>query len=157
MVDNPNIRTTLPAGVDIVSDDPDERVSVLHARRTTENSWHERDVMGAIERESLQWWNEQNEEQQKSVIVIVRDILLKMIEDPTMWLPVSVVTQSDERLDIFFSIHLSEIDQEVIRRRVETEEDMIRRRGELVDLRDKRRQVAEDDAPTLEPPGGDEP
>lgn len=120
----------------VIKADPSDRVVLITARHIpSEQSWHTKDVLATLEQDSMSWWNNQPEESQAALVVLTRDCLVRMIEDPAMWLPTSIVPRSDERLDIFINIHFAEMDEEVVRRRVETEDEMTARRDSLVGLR----------------------
>lgn len=122
----------------IVKKDPSDRVMLISARHIPPaESWHTKDVLAQLEQDSMSWWNAQPDESQQALVVLIRDCLVRMIEDPAMWLPTSIVPRTDERLDIFINIHFAEMDDEVVRRRVETEDEMTQRRDDLVGLRGK--------------------
>jgi hypothetical protein len=102
--------------------------------------WRSKEEVAQKERESRQFWADIPDTNRQAILVLVRDALLRLIEDPDVWVPTSVEPKSGNRLDVFVSIHLAEVDEEVLRRRVETERmiaetttDLVKLRGELTD------------------------
>jgi len=96
--------------------------------------WHSKEEVAKLEQASLKFWNELDDEQRQAVVVLVRDALLRLIEDPDLWIPTSLEPKSNNRLDLYLNIHFAEIDEEVVRRRVETEREIYRTREDLVTL-----------------------
>lgn len=96
--------------------------------------WHSKEEVAKLEQSSLKFWNELEDEQRQAVVVLVRDALLRLIEDPDLWIPTSLEPKSNNRLDLYLNIHFAEIDEEVVRRRVETEREIYRTREDLVTL-----------------------
>lgn len=99
--------------------------------------WYTKEQVAAAEQESLQYWDKLKDPQRQAVIVLIRDALLRLVESPDLWIPTSLEPRSNNRLDMFLNIHFAEIDDEVVRRRVETEEEIFRSRNDLVALRDE--------------------
>jgi hypothetical protein len=102
--------------------------------------WRSKDDIAQKERDSRKFWTDLTDPQRQAMIVLVRDALLRLIEDPDVWVPTSIEPSSGNRLDVWISIHLAEVDEEVLRRRVETERaidhaqrDLVALRGELQD------------------------
>lgn len=116
-----------------------ERTVTLTARHIAPGDpWRSKEEVAQKERESRQFWADIPDENRQAVLVLVRDALLRLIEDPDVWVPTSIEPKSGNRLDVFISIHLAEVDEEVLRRRVETERmisetttDLVALRGEL--------------------------
>lgn len=122
------------------------RKVTLEARHIGANEqWHTKEQVAAMEQASLKFWNDLDDEHRQAVIVLVRDALLRLIEDPDLWIPTSLEPKSNNRLDLYLNIHFAEIDDEVVRRRVETEKEVYRTREDLVTLRDEL--VTDEDAP----------
>lgn len=120
------------------------RKVTLEARHVAPGeTWHTKEAVAAMEQASLKFWNELDDEHRQAVTVLVRDALLRLIEDPDLWIPTSLEPKSNNRLDLYLNIHFAEIDEEVVRRRVETEREVYRTREDLVTLRDEL--VVEDD------------
>lgn len=118
----------------------DDRVRkvVLEASTIAPNDpWRSKEQVAALEQASLKFWNDLDDEKRQAVIVLVRDALLRLIEDPDLWIPTSLEPKSNNRLDLYLNIHFAEIDEEVVRRRVETEREIYRTREDLVTLRDE--------------------
>lgn len=112
--------------------------------------WRSKEEVAQKERESRQFWANIPDENRQAILVLVRDALLRLIEDPDVWVPTSIEPKSGNRLDVFVSIHLAEVDEEVLRRRVETERmisetttDLVALRGELTDEEQAAREAAE--------------
>lgn len=99
-----------------------------------DDKWHTKEEVAELEQASLKWWTESDDEQRQAVIVLARDALMRLIDDPDMWIPVSLEPKSGNRVDLFISIHFAEIDGEVVRRRVETEREIVHAREDLVKL-----------------------
>lgn len=96
--------------------------------------WHTKEEIAALEQASLKFWNELEDDNRQAVVVLTRDALLRLIEDTDLWIPTSVEPKSGNRLDLYIAIHFAEIDEEVVRRRVETEREIYRTREDLVAL-----------------------
>lgn len=98
------------------------------------DEWHSKEEIAEAERQSLASWKGLADEQRQALAVITRDSLLRLLEDPNGWIPTSMVPKTGNRFDIYISINLAEVDDEVIRRRVETERLMLETRDDLVTL-----------------------
>lgn len=117
-------------------DSETERTIQLHARHIAPGEvWRSKDEVAEKERESRKFWADIPDENRQAILVLTRDALLRLIEDPDVWVPTSVEPKSGHRLDIFISIHLAEVDEEVLRRRVETEKMIADTTTDLVALR----------------------
>lgn len=117
--------------------EPDNRTIhiEIQARHITEGDpWLSKDEIARLEQEGLKYWNDTSEEARQAVIVLCRDALLRLIEDPDLWIPTSVTPQSGNRLGVWIMMHLAEVDDEVVRRRVETERELHNTREDLVAL-----------------------
>lgn len=112
----------------------DERVTEIRARRV-DGEWLSKDDVAEQERRSRKLWDSINDEQRQSILVLVRDSLLRLIEDPEIWVPTSLEPRSGERMDLWISISMSEIDEEVLRRRLETEREISAATTDLVQLK----------------------
>lgn len=97
-------------------------------------TWHTKEEIAALEQASLKFWNELDDDKRQAVVVLVRDGLLRLIEDTDLWIPTSMEPKSGNRLDLYISLHFAEIDEEVVRRRVETEREIYQTREDLVAL-----------------------
>lgn len=104
-----------------------------------EDEWHTKEQIAETERLSLQAWKELDDEQRQALSVITRDSLLRLLEDPDGWIPTSMLPKTGHRFDLYISINLAEVDDEVIRRRVETERQMLETREDLQVLHDETR------------------
>ncbi len=96
--------------------------------------WHSKEEIAALEQASLKFWNELEDDNRQAVVVLTRDALLRLIEGTDLWIPTSLEPKSGNRLDLYISIHFAEIDEEVVRRRVETEREIYQTREDLVAL-----------------------
>jgi hypothetical protein len=107
----------------------------IEARHISEGDpWLSKEEIARLEQEGLKYWNEATDDTRNAVIVLCRDALLRLIEDPDLWIPTSVTPQSGNRLGVWIMMHLAEVDDEVVRRRVETERELHNTREDLVAL-----------------------
>lgn len=128
----------------VISDTPKVRKVEVETRVLEgTDSWLSKEEIGKLEADGLKFWDGLDDEQRQAVVVLTRDALLRLIEDPDMWIPTSAVPQSGERLGIWIMVHLAEVDDEVVRRRVETEREIQYARDDLVDLKDELRKPGE--------------
>jgi hypothetical protein len=65
---------------------------------------------------------------------MVRDTLVRLLEDPDVWLPTTFIVKPQLRMDVYLSIHFGEVDDEVIRRRMAAENALMETRTDLVTL-----------------------
>lgn len=116
--------------------EPTKKVTIeIEARHLQEGDpWLSKDEIAKLEQEGLKYWNKIEDEQRQAVTVLVRDALLRLIEDPDLWIPTSVVPQSGTKLGVWIMMHLAEVDDEVVRRRVETERELHNTKQDLVAL-----------------------
>lgn len=118
------------------TDDRRSRTFEIQARKMAESdAWTAKEEIARLEQEGLKYWESIDDEKRQAVIVLVRDALCRLIEDPDMWIPTSMAPQSGNRLGVWLMIHLAEVDDEVVRRRVETEREVANTRDDLVALR----------------------
>lgn len=130
-----------------MSDTKVTRTIEIEARTMADDdAWTAKEEIARLEQEGLKYWESIDDEKRQAVIVLVRDALLRLIEDPNMWIPTSLQPQSGNRLGLWLMIHLAEVDDEVVRRRVETEREMARTREDLVVLHDELKPRPEDEA-----------
>lgn len=122
-------------GDKVIEDTPKIRKLEIEARVIDgSDPWLSKDEIARLEGEGLQHWDGLDDEKRQAVVVLVRDALLRLIEDPDMWIPTSVVPESGSRLGVWVMIHFAEVDDEVVRRRVETEREIREARDDLVGL-----------------------
>lgn len=129
------------------TEDKVTRTIEIEARTMADDdAWTAKEEIARLEQEGLKYWESIDDEKRQAVIVLVRDALLRLIEDPNMWIPTSLQPQSGNRLGLWLMIHLAEVDDEVVRRRVETEREMARTREDLVVLHGELGEVADEEA-----------
>lgn len=139
------------ANDEVLEDVPERRRIEIEARRIDgTDPWLSKDEIARLESEGLKFWDTINDEQRQAVVVLVRDALLRLIEDPDMWIPTSVVPQSGSRIGIWMMVHFAEVDDEVVRRRVETEREIREARDDLVVLKGELGPQADAEAPPAE-------
>lgn len=101
---------------------PDTRTITVRTQHIpVGEEWRSKEEIAQKERESRAFWSNIDDDKRQAILVLTRDALLRLIEDPDIWVPTSVEPASGNRIDIFISIHLAEVDDEVLRRRVDTE------------------------------------
>lgn len=83
--------------------------------------WRQKEDLDAIEATSQKYWDSTDDEKRQAMLLIVRETLTQLIQDPASWVPTSIMPVNDYRLDLFISIHLAEIDEEVVKRKLEAE------------------------------------
>lgn len=116
-----------PTGTDtealetIVDTDKERAVLVTARAVAPSDEWYTKDEIADKERKSKEIWDGVEDENRQAVLVLTRDSLARLIEDPDVWVPTSVEPITGTRIDVFVSIHLAEVDEEVLRRRIETE------------------------------------
>lgn len=94
-------------------------VKVVHIGEN--DTWRTKEQLAESERVSEAYWKDITVDQRAAMLLIVREALMQLIEDPAAWVPTSIEPKNDQRLDIFVSIHLAEVDDEVVRRKLEAE------------------------------------
>lgn len=130
------------------SEDGHERTLTVKARHVpVGETWRTKEEIAEKERQSRAYWAQIEDDQRQAILVLTRDALLRLIEDPDIWVPTSIEPTSGERLDIFISIHLAEVDAEVLQRRVETERMIDDTTKDLTALRGELREEEQPDAP----------
>ena len=85
------------------------------------DTWRTKEELAESERKSEAYWQGLDDDQRAAMLLIVREALTQLIEDPSAWVPTSIEPKNDQRLDLFISIHLAEVDDEVVRRKLEAE------------------------------------
>lgn len=83
--------------------------------------WRTKEQLAESERNSQVYWDGIDDEKRQAMLLIVKEALAQLIEDPNAWVPTSIEPSNDNRLDLFISIHLAEVDEEVVRRKLEAE------------------------------------
>lgn len=124
-----------------VQDEGDVRYVTIEARRKKAgDDWEwTKDEIEEQERRSRKLWDELDDEKRQACLVLCRDSLLRLVEDPGAWVPISLEPRSDERVDLLISISLTEIDDEVLKRRLVTERKVKDATADLVNLHDELR------------------
>lgn len=88
---------------------------------TPGDRWRTKEEMAESERKSQSYWDGIDNEKRQAMLLIVKEALTQLMEDPNSWVPTSIEPENDNRLDIFISLHLAEVDDEVVRRKLEAE------------------------------------
>lgn len=88
------------------------------------DTWRTKEELAGVERKSQAYWDGIVSEKRQAMILIVREALTQMLEDPNAWVPTSILPSSDERLDLYISIHLAEVDDEVVKQKLQIEQDL---------------------------------
>jgi hypothetical protein len=83
--------------------------------------WRPKEDLARSERDSQAYWDELDDDRRAAMLLIVKEALMQLIEAPKDWVPTSIEPSNDHRLDVFISIHLAEVDDEVVRRKLEAE------------------------------------
>lgn len=95
------------------------QIQVVHIGDT--ETWRSKEDLAKSERDSEAYWHGLDDDRRAAMLLIVREALTQLIEDPAAWVPTSIEPKNDQRLDVFISIHLAEVDDEVVRRKLEAE------------------------------------
>lgn len=118
--------------ITVDQDAPTKRVVTVTAETITEGAdWHVRDEMLELERASEEAWTKLDDEERQALCLITRDVLRRLAEDPDVWLPISLVPRSGQRMDIWIGLNLDEIDAEVVKSRRESELETLRTKQDL--------------------------
>lgn len=99
----------------------EREVTVLARHVGVGEEWRSKEELARQEQTSRQYWKGIDDEKRAAILILMRDALLRLVEDPELWVPTSIEPKSGNRLDVFISINLAQVDGEVLRRRVETE------------------------------------
>src|SRR5687767_2748464 len=83
--------------------------------------WRSKEELANGERASQAYWDGLDNDKRAAMLLIVKEALSQLIESPNDWVPTSIEPVNDNRLDVFISIHLAEVDEEVVRRKLEAE------------------------------------
>lgn len=83
--------------------------------------WRSKEDLAASERTSQATWDTFDDDKRAAMLLIVTEALNQLLENPDTWVPTSIEPSTDNRLDLFISIHLAEVDDEVVRRKLEAE------------------------------------
>lgn len=70
--------------------------------------------INAMERESLEAWAKIDDDQKRSLVVIMRDCLMRMFEDPLEWLPISLKPEAGMRLGVFIYVGTDSVEDEIL-------------------------------------------
>lgn len=84
-------------------------------------TWRTKEELATSEQNSRAYWDGIDNERRAAMLLIVKEALAQLIESPNDWVPTSIEPANDNRLDIFISIHLAEVDDEVVRRKLAAE------------------------------------
>lgn len=119
--------------------DPDKytrvtRVTSKHFPPT--EKWYDRDHLAKLEAESERAWSQLSDEQQQAWVIIVRDSLLQLAQNPADWLPISMVPKTGHKVDVWLGFDLDEIEGEVLRRRRAAEQRLVETRRDLRKMRE---------------------
>lgn len=83
--------------------------------------WRTREDLAGAEKKSEVFWKSLSDEKRQGLLLIVDEALQQMRQNLDAWVPVSLEFIADSRLDVYISIHLAEVDDEVVRRKLEAE------------------------------------
>lgn len=121
--------------VGVLPEGPNVRRVTLEARVIDRgDEWYTKDEILRMEHESQQFWTKLTDDQRAAARVMVRDTLVRLLEDPDQWLPTTFIVKPQLRMDVYLSIHFGEVDDEVIRRRMAAENTLMETRTDLVTL-----------------------
>lgn len=89
------------------------------------DTWRSRDELVKSEQDSQRWWDALDDPKREALVFIVRESLTQMLVNPDSWVPTSMEPADDHRVDLYISIHLAEIDDEVVHRKLEAEKQLV--------------------------------
>lgn len=117
---------TLPVESDSV------RTTIVRTEHVTPDApWHTKEKLAKLEANSETIWADMDDEHRDALAIIITDVLKRMVEDPEVWLPVSLVPVTGNKLDIWIGINLDEMDEEVVRKRRDVKLEHIKIREDL--------------------------
>lgn len=103
---------------------------------TGHEAWSNEQI-AAMERESLDAWQNISEEDRRGMAVIMRDCLIRLLEAPLEWLPTSIKPETGSRIGVFVVINLDEVTEEVLRMRERAELELTNQIHNIAGLRDE--------------------
>lgn len=83
--------------------------------------WKMKDEIAKAEWNSRKIWDSMGDNRRAALVLMVREALLKLIEDPNGWLPTSMEPNSGDQLDLKISIRLPVLNAEELNRYVDLE------------------------------------
>ena len=135
-----------PPYLEIIVDTGNETATIVRARTVgPDDEWYTKEQIANLERASKSQWDNIPDENRAALCVLIRDAINRLAEDLDVWVPTSLMPATNSRLDVFVSIHLAEVDEEVLRRRLETEKMVAADTAGLVELERELRPVDTDD------------
>lgn len=102
---------------------------------TSHEAWSN-DEIAAMERASLDAWQNIEDDDRRGMAVIMRDCLIRMLEAPLEWLPTSIKPETGSRIGIQVVISLDEVTEEVLRMRERAELELNNQIHSIAGLRD---------------------
>lgn len=103
---------------------------------TGHEAWTNEEI-AAMERASLDAWQNIPDDDRRGMAVIIRDCLIRLLEAPLEWLPTSVKPETGSRLHIDIVINLDEVTEEVLRMRERAELELTNQIHNIAGLRDE--------------------
>lgn len=113
------------------------RLEIIVRDVPSDEPFVERDELIEAEKRSAEFWESIDDEHRLALAAILRDALLRLVDDPDSWLPTTIEPAEGQRIDLRILIHLSDLDQDVLKRRVDVEREVQRTRQDLIELRDE--------------------
>lgn len=123
-------KTKTSMSVDL--DTPTKRVVTVTSQTIPKDAeWHDRADMLALETTSEETWLKLNDEERQALCLIMGDILRRLADDPDVWLPISLVPRSGERMDVWIGLNMDVVDEEVVRSRRDSELEVLQAKKDL--------------------------
>lgn len=86
--------------------------------------WGTKEEQAEAEKKSKAFWEGLDDERRAAMLLIAREALARLIEVPEIWVPISIEPKTDERVDLYISVHMSDVDEEVVKRKLEAERNL---------------------------------
>jgi hypothetical protein len=79
-------------------------------------------------------WSELTDEQRQALVVVLREGMFRMLENPQEWIPHGLIPVSNDRVALLLTIKFDDIDQMIFDMRLAAERQVLDQRQELTDM-----------------------
>lgn len=83
--------------------------------------WKAKDDIAKAEWNSRKFWDHLEDHRRAALVLLVRDAMLRLLEDPDAWLPSSLEPSAGDQIDLKVSIRLPILNTDEMRRYVDLE------------------------------------
>lgn len=112
------------------------RFELIVTEMKTDDSVWTNEQIANLEKESIDYWDKIEEKERRGMAMIMRDCLIRLVENPGEWLPTAVTPLKGSRLGVFMFFSIDEVEETIMAMREEAEIELRNQMFAIAGMRD---------------------